>query len=168
MRKLIEIRMVAEGAPIWTKPRDLSYCCFSASKTLDASSLRSGPSPRRSVFLFVTRGLFSVLFMDAINYWIESKYRATINSLLGFGFRLGFVVMAGLLDWFFWSSGFGLPYSFRHDDFDALPDVDAAPGLRTQRSICPRFAFITDPLITGVCAAKSRVRAISEGSIKRP
>ena len=71
---------------------------LSASKTLDASSLRSGPSPRRNVFLFVTRGLVSVLFMDAINYWIESKYRATINSLLGFGFRLGFVVMAGLLD----------------------------------------------------------------------
>ena len=39
--------------------------------------------------------------MDAINYWLESKYRATINSLLNFGFRLGFVVMAGLLDWFF-------------------------------------------------------------------
>ena len=67
--------------------------------------------------------------MDAINYWIKSKYRATISSLLGFGFWLGFVVMAGLLDWFFWSSGFGLPYSFRHDDVDALPDVDAAPGL---------------------------------------
>ena len=147
MRKLIVIRIVAEGAPIWTKPRDLSYCCFSASKTLDASSLRSGPSARRSVFLFVTRSFLGVLFMDAINYWIESKYRATINSLLGFGFRLGFVVMAGLLDWFFWSSDFGLQYSFRHDDFGALPDVDIAPGPRTQRSICPRFAFITDPLI---------------------
>ena len=72
MRKLIVIRMVAEGAPIWAKPRDLSYCCFSASRTLDARGLRSGPSPRRIVFLFVTRGFFSVLFMDAINYWIES------------------------------------------------------------------------------------------------
>ena len=106
--------------------------------------------------------------MDAINHWIDSEYRAAINSLLGFGFRLGFVVIAGLLDWVFAESGQWITVFFRHDDFDALPDVDAAPGLRTQRSICPRFAFITDPLITGVCAAKSRVRAISEGSIKRP
>ena len=77
-------------------------------------------------------------------------------------------LIAGLLDWVFAEFGLWITVFFRHDDFDPLPDVDAAPGLRNQRSICPRFAFITDPLITGVCAAKSRVRAISEGSIKRP
>ena len=91
--------------------------------------------------LFINERFFCVLFMD---------------------------VIAGLLDWVFAEFGLWITVFFRHDDLDALPDVDAAPGLRTQRSICPRFAFITDPLITGVCAAKSRVRAISEGSIKRP
>ena len=59
-----------------------------------------------SVLLFAARGLFSVLFMDAMNHRIESEYRATINSLLGFGFRLGFVVSAGLLGWVF--AEFGL------------------------------------------------------------
>ena len=59
-----------------------------------------------SVLLFAARGFFSVLFMDAMNRRIESEYRATINSLLGFGFRLGFVVSAGLLGWVF--AEFGL------------------------------------------------------------
>ena len=48
------------------------------------------------------------------------------------------------------------------------PDFDAASGLRAQRSICPRFALMTDPLMTGFCAAKNNALAISAGSIKRP
>ena len=44
--------------------------------------------------LFAARGLFGVLFMDAMNHRIESEFRATINSLLGFGYRLGYVVVA--------------------------------------------------------------------------
>jgi hypothetical protein len=46
------------------------------------------------VLLFAVRGLFSVCFMDALNRRIDNDYRATINSLLGFGFRLGFIVTA--------------------------------------------------------------------------
>ena len=42
--------------------------------------------------LFAARGLFSVRCMDAMNRRIDNDYRATINSLLGFGFRLGFIV----------------------------------------------------------------------------
>ena len=56
--------------------------------------------------LFAARGLFSVLFMDALNRRIDNDYRATINSLLGFGFRLGFIVAASLLGAVF--DGFGL------------------------------------------------------------
>ena len=58
------------------------------------------------VLLFAARGLFSVLFMDALNRRIDNDYRATINSLLGFGFRLGFIVAASLLGAVF--DGFGL------------------------------------------------------------
>ena len=58
------------------------------------------------VRLFAARGLFSVLFMDALNRRIDNDYRATINSLLGFGFRLGFIVAASLLGAVF--DGFGL------------------------------------------------------------
>ncbi len=58
------------------------------------------------VLLFASRGLFSVLFMDALNRRIDSDYRATINSLLGFGFRLGFIVAASALGFVF--DGFGL------------------------------------------------------------
>ena len=61
------------------------------------------------VLLFVSRGLFGVLFMDALNRRIDSDYRATINSLLGFGFRLGFIVAASLLGFVF--DGFGLSAS---------------------------------------------------------
>jgi hypothetical protein len=32
--------------------------------------------------------------MDALNRRIDNDYRATINSLLGFGFRFGFIVTA--------------------------------------------------------------------------
>ena len=46
------------------------------------------------VLLFAVRGLFSVCFMDALNRRIDNDYRATINSLLGFGFRFGFIVTA--------------------------------------------------------------------------
>jgi predicted MFS family arabinose efflux permease len=49
------------------------------------------------VLLFAVRGLFSVCFMDARNRRIDNDYRATINSLLGFGFRLGFIVAASVL-----------------------------------------------------------------------
>ena len=49
------------------------------------------------VLLFAVRGLFSVCFMDALNRLIDNDYRATINSLLGFGFRLGFIVAASVL-----------------------------------------------------------------------
>jgi hypothetical protein len=56
--------------------------------------------------LFAARGLFSVLFMDALNRRIDNDYRATINSLLGFGYRLGFIVAASLLGPVF--DGFGL------------------------------------------------------------
>ena len=49
-----------------------------------------------------------------------------------------------------------------------LADFDAAFGLRAQRSIWPRFALMTDPLITGFCEAKNSALAISAGSIKRP
>ena len=49
------------------------------------------------VLLFAVRGLFSVCFMDALNRRIDNDYRATINSLLGFGFRLGFIVAASAL-----------------------------------------------------------------------
>ena len=58
------------------------------------------------VLLFASRGLFSVLFMDALNRRIDNDYRATINSLLGFGFRLGFIVAASALGFVF--DGFGL------------------------------------------------------------
>ena len=58
------------------------------------------------VLLFASRGLFSVLFMDALNRRIDSDYRATINSLLGFGFHLGFIVAASALGFVF--DGFGL------------------------------------------------------------
>lgn len=58
------------------------------------------------VLLFASRGLLSVLFMDALNRRIDSDYRATINSLLGFGFRLGFIVAASALGFVF--DGFGL------------------------------------------------------------
>ena len=54
-----------------------------------------------SVLLFAARGLFGVLFMDALNHRIESEFRATINSLLGFGYRLGYVVVAWSLGWVF-------------------------------------------------------------------
>ena len=54
-----------------------------------------------SVLLFAARGLFGVLFMDAMNHRIESEFRATINSLLGFGYRLGYVVVAWSLGWVF-------------------------------------------------------------------
>ena len=46
------------------------------------------------VLLFAVRGLFSVCFMDALNRRIDNDYRATINSLLGFGFHFGFIVTA--------------------------------------------------------------------------
>ena len=49
------------------------------------------------VLLFAVRGMFSVCFMDALNRRIDNDYRATINSLLGFGFRLGFIVAASVL-----------------------------------------------------------------------
>ena len=39
--------------------------------------------------------------MDAMNNRIESEFRATINSLLGFGYRLGYVVVAWSLGWVF-------------------------------------------------------------------
>lgn len=58
------------------------------------------------VLSFAARGLFSVLFMDALNRRINNDYRATINSLLGVGFRLGFIVVASLLGLVF--DGFGL------------------------------------------------------------
>ena len=58
------------------------------------------------VLLFASRGLFSVLFMDALNQRIDNDYRATINSLLGFGFRLRFIVAASLMGFVF--DGFGL------------------------------------------------------------
>ena len=61
------------------------------------------------VLLFVSRGLFGVLFMDALNRRIDNDYRATINSLLGFGFRLGFIVAASLMGFVF--DGFGLSAS---------------------------------------------------------
>ena len=54
-----------------------------------------------SVLLFAARGLFGVLFMDALNHRIESEFRATINLLLGFGYRLGYVVVAWSLGWVF-------------------------------------------------------------------
>ena len=44
--------------------------------------------------LFAARGVFAVLFMDALNWRIDGDYRATINSLIGFGLRLGFVIAA--------------------------------------------------------------------------
>jgi hypothetical protein len=44
--------------------------------------------------------------MDALNRRINNDYRATINSLLGVGFRLGFIVVASLLGLVF--DGFGL------------------------------------------------------------
>ena len=47
-----------------------------------------------------------MLFMDALNRRIDSDYRATINSLLGFGFRHGFIVAASALGFVF--DGFGL------------------------------------------------------------
>ena len=61
------------------------------------------------VLLFVSRGLFGVLFMDALNRRIDNDYRATINSLLGFGFRLRFIVAASLMGFVF--DGFGLSAS---------------------------------------------------------
>ena len=36
-----------------------------------------------SMLLFIARGLFGVLFMDALNRRIDSDCRSTINSLLG-------------------------------------------------------------------------------------
>jgi hypothetical protein len=59
-----------------------------------------------SALLFAARGLFSVLFMDALNRRIEDDYRATINSLIGFGFRSAFVLTAPILGFVF--DGFGL------------------------------------------------------------
>lgn len=59
-----------------------------------------------SMLLFVARGLFGVLFMDALNRRIDSDYRATINSLLGFGFRSSFLLVAPVLGWVF--EAFGL------------------------------------------------------------
>ena len=50
-----------------------------------------------SVLLFAARGLFSVLFIDALNRRIEDDYRATINSLIGFGFRCAFILTAPVL-----------------------------------------------------------------------
>ena len=50
--------------------------------------------------------------MDAMNLRIESEYRATIASLLGFGFRLGFVVIAGLLEWVFAEFGLWITVCF--------------------------------------------------------
>jgi hypothetical protein len=58
------------------------------------------------VLLFTARGLFSVLFMDALNRRIADGYRATINSLIGFGFRSAFVLTAPILGFIF--DGFGL------------------------------------------------------------
>jgi MFS family permease len=59
-----------------------------------------------SALLFAARGFFSVLFMDALNRRIEDDYRATINSLIGFGFRSAFVLTAPILGFVF--DGFGL------------------------------------------------------------
>lgn len=59
-----------------------------------------------SALLFAARGLFGVLFMDALNRRIEDDYRATINSLIGFGFRGAFVLTAPILGFVF--GGFGL------------------------------------------------------------
>ena len=50
-----------------------------------------------------------LLFMDALNRRIDNDYRATINPLLGFGFRLGFIVAASLMGFVF--DGFGLSAS---------------------------------------------------------
>ena len=50
-----------------------------------------------SVLLFAARGLFSVLFIDALNRRIEDDYRAAINSLIGFGFRCAFILTAPVL-----------------------------------------------------------------------
>lgn len=44
--------------------------------------------------------------MDALNRRIDSDYRATISSLLGFGFRSSFLLVAPLLGWVF--EAFGL------------------------------------------------------------
>jgi hypothetical protein len=59
-----------------------------------------------SVLVFGARGLFGVLFMDALNRRIEDDYRATINSLIGFGFRCAFILTAPMLGFVF--EGLGL------------------------------------------------------------
>ncbi len=41
----------------------------------------------------VSRGMTHVLFQDAINWRIDSKYRATVNSFNSLAFRLGFALV---------------------------------------------------------------------------
>lgn len=58
-----------------------------------------------SMLHFIARGLFGVLFMDASIRRIDSDCRATINSLLGFGFRSSFSLVAPVLGWVFKAFG---------------------------------------------------------------
>ena len=59
-----------------------------------------------SIRLLIARGLFEARFMDALNWRIDCDYRATINSLLGFGFRSSFLLVAPVLGGVF--KAFGL------------------------------------------------------------